>query len=90
MRRSYFNQREPPMLTRQARGPRTTLKQLVEPLDRPMQPQNKEEEIERRSAITAFSIDLSRYKHRLAQTGASIKAAPAFTARAVAPGLEVG
>ncbi|MBV9707260.1 MAG: hypothetical protein JO125_07615 [Chloroflexi bacterium] len=52
MRRSSFKLREPPVLTLQARGSRTKLTYRVKPLDRPMLPQNREEEPEQISVIT--------------------------------------
>jgi hypothetical protein len=90
MRRLSFNERERAMLKRQARSSRTTLRQLFELLDKPMQPQNGKETKKEDQHTLAFCYRLSRYKHRFAQTGASIKATPALIARGVAPGLRVG
>jgi hypothetical protein len=42
------------MLKRQARGSRSTLRQLFEPLYKPMQPQNRKEEKKEDQHILAF------------------------------------
>src|SRR5258708_6236414 len=54
MRRLSFNECEPPMLKRQARSSRSTLRQLFEPLYKPMQPQNRKEEKKEDQHILAF------------------------------------
>jgi len=78
------------MLTRQARGPRIILRQLLEPLDRPMQLQSREEEIGRRSAIITFC-----YRYKQMQTPVRAKryvnqGYTGFHNAAMAPSREVG
>src|SRR5205807_5425868 len=85
MHLSSFNLRGSPALTQQARGSRTTLRQHIEPVDRSIQLQNREEEIGRRSAIIAFCYRFKQMQTWFAQTDASIKAASALTARKAHP-----